>query len=344
VKIMTEMSPKQRFEAALKLETVDRVSAACPLQTGTIALMEASGAYWPEAHKDPEKMAKLALAAYEFAGVESARVPFHNDYESEAMGAVLGEWVRESQPQKLNFAIQSLDELDKLKVPDPKKDGNMPVVLKAVNILSKKVGNKLPVIAAIAAPFENAVRLCGLDTTMMGIINRPEDLKKLMKITTEVAVVYGKALTAAGADAITFVDGSSNADVIGEEYYTLFSQPYAKEAIGKLKTLTVLHLCGNAQPILKQLSDTGATGISMDYVVDVIEAKKIFGKKTAVVGNVDPVSTVGTGTPEQVDKEAKIAVEKGVDVLTTGCGFPPQTPTENIKALTKAAQKYGKRK
>jgi len=341
---MTEMSPKQRFEAAMKLEGVDRVSCACPLQTGTLALMEASGAYWPEAHKDPAKMAKLALAAYEVAGIESARVPFHVDYESEAMGCVLGEWVRESQPQKMEFAIKSLDDIAKLKVPDPHKDGKMPVVLEAVNILSKKVGNKLPVIAAIAAPFEMAVRLGGLDEIMRGIINHPDELKKLMKITTQTGIEYGKALIESGASCITLVDGSSNCDVIGAEFYTEFSQPYAKEVIGKLKSQTVLHLCGNAQPILKELSATGATGISVDYVVDVAEAKKVFGKKTAVVGNVDPVGTLGAGTPEMVEKDARVAIEKGTDVLTSGCGFPPQTPLENMKVLVRTAQKYGKRK
>ncbi|MBM4237334.1 MAG: methylcobamide--CoM methyltransferase, partial [Euryarchaeota archaeon] len=211
------MNSKERFEAALRLEAKDRVPVACPLQTGTVALMEASGAYWPDAHLDPEKMARLALAAHRFGEIESVRVPFHNDYEAEAMGCVLGGWKKESQPVKVEFAVKSVEDVDRLRIPDPRKDGKMPVVLRAVEILAEEVGKELPVIAAICAPFELAVRVRGMTDVMRDLMLRPEALKKTLRIATEAAVGYGKALTDSGASTVALIDGS--ASTLGPKFY-----------------------------------------------------------------------------------------------------------------------------
>jgi uroporphyrinogen-III decarboxylase len=70
------MDEKERLWRALRFESVDRVPCISPMQTATIERMKASAWYWPDAHRDPEKMANLALAANRFAGLENARVPF----------------------------------------------------------------------------------------------------------------------------------------------------------------------------------------------------------------------------------------------------------------------------
>ncbi len=341
--IMSTMSDKDRFEAALKMESVDRVSIACPLQTGTVALMDASGASWPEAHRDPEKMAKLAIAAHEIAGLESVRVPFHNDYEAEAMGSVIGDWKREMQPQKVHFAVNTLEDIDYLRVPDPKNDAEMPFVLKAVSILSQKVGRKLPVIAAICAPFELVVRLRSLQVALNDLMEYPNQLKKMLKKCVETEVEYGKALVEAGASTITLVDGISSCLVdqeLGTKYYVEFSQPYEREVITKLDTLTVLHICSDATCIIREMGETGANGLSIDSPVDVVKAKRVLGKRAAIVGNVNSLRTLGTGTVEKVKKEAKEALTRGVDVLSPGCGFSPRTPLVNMKALKVAISEY----
>ena len=65
---MTELTLKERFEKALKGEALDMVPVCSVTQTGTIELMEMTGAYWPQASYDAETMATLALAGYEIAG------------------------------------------------------------------------------------------------------------------------------------------------------------------------------------------------------------------------------------------------------------------------------------
>jgi MtaA/CmuA family methyltransferase len=325
----------QRFEAALRLEAKDRVPAACPLQTGTIALMEASNAYWPDAHLDPEKMARLALAAYEFAGIESVRVPFHNDYESEAMGCILGGWSSESQPLKLEYAVKTVEDIDGLCVPDPLKDGKMPVVLRAVDILSEKVGNELPVIAAISAPFEMAVRIRGMTDTMRDVMLRPETLGKMLRVATETAIEYGKALIDSGASTVALIDGSASS--LGPQFYVDHCLGPTREVVEELETLTVLHVCADTTSMLGDMVDTGVNGLSIDHMVDIALAKETVGEKAAIIGNVNITDTLWCGSPEMVEKEAKDCLGKGVDVLAPACGISPLTPLENMRALARAA-------
>lgn len=327
------MNFKQRFEAALRLEAKDRVPVACPLQTGTIALMEASNAYWPDAHTDSEKMAKLALATHRVAEIESVRVPFHNDYEAEAMGCVLGGWKKESQPVKFEFAVKTVEDIDKLRVPDPRKDGKMPIVLRAVNILSEGAGDELPVIAAICAPFEMAVRVRGMTDVMRDLMLRPEALRRTLRIATETAIEYGKALTDSGASTIALIDGS--ASTLGPQFYAEYCLGSTREVVEKLGTLTVLHVCADTKFILNAMADTRVNGLSIDTVVDIALAKETVGEKAAIIGNVDITDTLWCGSPERVEKEAKECISKGVDVLAPGCGFSPLTPLENMKALAR---------
>ncbi len=330
------MNSKERFEAALRLEAKDRVPAACPLQTGTIDLMEASGAYWPDAHLNSDKMAKLALAAHTVADIESVRVPFHNDYEAEAMGCFLGGWKKESQPVKVEFAVKTVEDVDRLGVPDPRKDGKMPVVLRAVEILSGEVGEDLPVIAAVCAPFELAVRVRGMTEVMRDLMLRPEILRRTMKIATETAIEYGKALTDSGASAIALIDGS--ASTLGPQFYAAYCLGPTREAVEKLGTLTVLHVCADTKLILNALADTHVNGLSIDTVVDIALAKEAIGDRVAIIGNVDITDTLWCRSPEKVEKEARECIGKGVDVLAPGCGFSPLTPLENMRALARASR------
>ncbi|HPR41336.1 MAG TPA: uroporphyrinogen decarboxylase family protein [Candidatus Methanofastidiosa archaeon] len=85
---MDKLSPKERYIRTLEGKETDRVSCSCPLQTGTVSLMEKTGSYWPDAHKNANKMADLAYGAWEHAGIGSVRVPFCLTVEAEAQQCI----------------------------------------------------------------------------------------------------------------------------------------------------------------------------------------------------------------------------------------------------------------
>lgn len=112
---MTEYTPKERLYRALRKQPVDRMPAVCFTQTGTVEQMEASGAFWPEAHADAEKMAKLAEAGHTVIGFEAVRVPFDITAEAELFGCGIKAGDLKQQPSVIKHSVKNLEDLDKIK-------------------------------------------------------------------------------------------------------------------------------------------------------------------------------------------------------------------------------------
>jgi|Deesub1362A_J573_1020465.scaffolds.fasta_scaffold00050_24 [methyl-Co(III) methanol-specific corrinoid protein]:coenzyme M methyltransferase len=323
----------ERFEQAIELKEVDRVPLVSPLQTGIVDLMEMTGSYWPDAHKDPNKMANLSIAAYKIGGLESVRVPYENCVEVEALGCVLGNWKVDEQPRVEKHVISSSTEMDKLRMPDPKKDGRMPVVIEAVRILKEKVGHEVPVFAAISSPFEMLARLMDYTQLLREVFSGAEDLHSLLEFATEVETLYAQHLIDAGATGITLVNGSSSN--LGPKFYNEYSLKYEKQLIASLDAYTCIHICGDTTLILDLMAQSGTDGISIDSHVPISKAKEIVGTRAAIIGNVS-TTNLWKNNPEEIINEAKSCIEDGVDILAPACGFPPRTPLENMQAMKDA--------
>ncbi len=81
--------------------------------------------------------------------------------------------------------------------------------------------------------------------------------------------------------------------------------------------------------------------IEVDHKVDLALARSIVGDRACVIGNVDPVTVLLQGTPEQVravSEQCLRAGRGGGDVLGSGCVVPRITPLDNIRAMVGAAQ------
>ncbi len=89
--------------------------AVCFTQTTTIKQMEDCGAYWPEAHSDPEKMAKLAESGHILIGFEAVRVPFDITVEAELFGCEIRAGDSKQQPSVIKHSVKSLEDIDKIK-------------------------------------------------------------------------------------------------------------------------------------------------------------------------------------------------------------------------------------
>jgi len=130
--------------------------------------------------------------------------------------------------------------------------------------------------------------------------------------------------------------------------YREFFWPFDKalvDWIHKKGAKAVFHICGNTMPIIEDMANTGADGISIDSMVDMSAARKVIGN-TALVGNIDPAGVLMNGTPEMVEKASLEAMNSGgVDgafVLAPGCDVPPTCPSDNIKAMIDSVKSHGK--
>ena len=65
------MTSRQRVLAALKREPVDRTPVCNPTSVATVELMDLVDAHFPDANRDPQKMARLAATSYTELGFDT---------------------------------------------------------------------------------------------------------------------------------------------------------------------------------------------------------------------------------------------------------------------------------
>jgi len=306
--------------------------------TVTVDMQETVGIYWPEAHKDPAKMAKLAIASHQLTGLESVRVPFDFVVESEALGCEIKPGDKKIVPQVTKHPFEKPEDL---KMPDDLlQAGRIPVVLEAIRKMREEVGDFLPISSLVLGPLTLAAELSDTANLLRWTMKKPDYVEKFVDFATEVAIRYGKAQYRAGSDIVEVGEPVASASLISPKMFKEFAKPALIKIAKELGGIRVLHICGNALPMIPDMVETGFDGISIEEDVDVAKIKPLVGD-VKILGNVSSKGALVMGDPNQVEDESRKALEAGVDLLEPGCGISPITPIDNIKALVKAATSKG---
>jgi len=338
---MSEFTLKKRFEKALKGGSPGLIPVCSVTQTGTVELMEMTGAYWPQANYDARKMADLALAGHELAGFENVRCPFCTTVLAETLGCTVAEGSIDIQPYVTDFPCKKKKDVKDIMVPDSLLESRRTsVVLDAVGILKERVGEDVPVVAGLVGPAGLASMLAGMKNYLMWFVTNPEVVEELMGVLTEACIEYANGLLERGADAVTLIDSEAGPDIIAPQMFETSVLPLYRKFCREVPGLKILHMCGDATAVLDPLADAGFEGISIEEKVGVSFAKEIVGSRVRLIGNVSPSDTLLTKGPEEVIIEARACLEDGIDILAPGCGLAPHTPLENIKALFRARDEF----
>ncbi len=330
------VNQRERLLAVLDRVEVDRVPVASPVQTGTYELMKASGASWPSAHYDPEKMAMLSMAAHAIAGLEGVRVPFQASVDQSAFLAAASH--DGNPPGKMP------DDPSDFEVPQPEQ-GLAPVLLKAVSLLRQKVNNDLPVVAGAAAPFTLACQLMGEEMAIMALAIEPTPVMTALNKAEEWCLIMAEELMKAGADVIVPLDPTATGDILSPNDYGKYALPGEQRVAHQVREhggRTIMHICGNTSTNLHLMRESRMDGINVDQVMDLVAVKEVFGPKIAVVGNVAPYPILNRGTTKEVRAASLKCLRDGTDVLAPGCAFAPETPIENMRAMVRAAREWRK--
>ena len=337
----TDLNERARLLRALDMDPMDRVPCVSPLQTGTLELMEHSGCSWPEAFRDPWKMYCLSRAAHDVAGLEGVRVPFDITAEASVLGATTGREGRDRQPSISVPALRDREGLDRLQVVEPRSGEATRAVLSALDLLSSGMEG-VPVICGIVAPFMLACQMLSIELTLMNIVKDPAFVRMLVRKAEQFDQMYLVAAVEAGADVITLIDATATGSILSMQQYDEYALPYETDMAVRTRfggARSVLHICGDTSRLLESMKSSGATGLSVDQCMDLTVVKKSLGGEMSLVGNVSPTGSLLFGTPDQVEHESSLCLRAGVDVLAPGCGLAPRTPTENVRAMVRAAKR-----
>lgn len=338
-----KLSPKQRALKALLGSQTDRAPVTTFTGCGggvNVDMQKATGIYWPDAHKDPELMAKLAIESYEICGLECVKVPFHNIGEAEALGCK----IRYPQEKHLYPVVveHPYTKPEELKLPDSiVGSGRLPVVLEAIRIARQRVGDFLPISSHVIGPFTLACELMGMERFSIWSLKNVEYVKTVLDFVTEFITTFGKAQYRAGADFVTVADGALAKNLVMPEVLENYIKPALMNIAQNLPGIRLLYIGGKEEAMVPFLAACGFDGISVAETVNIAKIKPIVGE-VKIIGNVSSKTTLTKGSPKEVESEVKRAIEGGADLIEPSCGIPPETPTANIKAMVEAVKKYGR--
>ena len=244
-------------------------------------------------------------------------------------------------------AISDASELDKLEQLDPKKDKSIQAATLHAKQLKDKFGEHRAVWYMTTGPLSNAARIVEIEFLMECLIEDPKFIEELFRFSTEAFKAAVEPVLDFGIDVLDFSSSPGSPDLVSPRMYRRFFWPFDKELVDwahKKGVKAVFHICGNTMPIIEDMANTGADGLSVDSMVDLSAAREVIGK-TALVGNIDPAGILMNGTPEMVERASIDAMKtgglNGAFVLAPGCDVPPTCPNENIKAMIDATKTHG---
>jgi uroporphyrinogen decarboxylase len=336
------MNGKERIVTTLRMEKPDRIPVF-PLSN--IYCPGITGFSIKDVALDGEKMAASLLAGCEKFEWDGIDVGCDVAIEGEALGSVC-DYPEDSIPFVVKPVLTDYEDLKKLKVPHPLKDGRMPVVIRATEIIVKEVGDEIFVESIIMGLMNTASQTRGVNELMMDILDRPEFVEDLLDFIDKVIFEYGKALIDAGASGLIIGEAICTPTICPPDFYREKVLPRQQMLIGNLKEYGAkyinLHVCGDTTKILPDMAETGADILDIDWQVDMAEAKHLVDGKTTIRGNLNPSALLLQGTPEEVYKESvriiKTADTGGGLILGSGCNVPEHTPYENSEAMVRASK------
>lgn len=337
---MGDMTLKERLLNALEGKEVDKVPVCSVTQTGIVELMDEVGASWPEAHSDSEKMAKLAIANYEISGLEAVRVPYCLTVLAEAMGCEVNMGTKNRQPSVTAHPYPK--DLEGMEMPENLLDmDRIQAVLSAIKIIRERVGPDVPIIGGMEGPVTLASDLASVKSFMKWSLKKPEMLEQVLDFATEATIAYANSMVLAGADVIAIADPVASPDLMSPDSFKNMLQSRLQNFSSNVNSVTVLHICGNVNPVLDYMADCGFEGLSVEEKIgSVKKAKEIIGDRARLVGNISSPFVLLPGPIDKIKEESKKAIAEGVDVLAPGCGIAPMTPVSHIKAMVEARNEY----
>ena len=170
---------------------------------------------------------------------------------------------------------------------------------------------------------------------------QPNLAHQLLQKITDTTIVYLKAQVKAGADVLQVFDSWSGC--LSPEDFKLFAQPYLIQIADALKDdAPVILFPKGSWYALKELSESSASGLGLDWCISPKTARELTGNKITLQGNFDPAKLL-LPIPEIKKAVKEMIDEFGVQnyIANLGHGITPNIPVENAKAFVDAVKEYG---
>jgi MtaA/CmuA family methyltransferase len=314
----------------------ERPPVANPTSIVCHGLMKAAGVSFPEAHLHADAMAELALAGHELLGFDAVMPEYSVQQEAAALGCEMDWGDRDRMPDNKSFPYQDFSDVA---VPDNILDKpSLKVVLDALSILRRHLGGKAAIIGKVMGPWTLSYHMAGTQNFLLAIgMGETDKVRKMLQQLMPVTIAFARAQFKAGADIVVLADHATGS-LVGPYHYQELLLPLHQEITAQVDGPLILHVCGNCADRLELFAQTGIDAYHLEWQVDAKMAVKKVGHLISLVGNVNNPQVLYQGTPEDVHRQVRYAVEAGINIIAPECAIPLATPMENLRAIVQAAQ------
>jgi uroporphyrinogen decarboxylase len=345
------MDNKDRMKALLSGGRVDRVSLY-PFILGFCA--RNVGYPLASIYRDAEKSFQAQLWTQEQYGFDWGPVYGYASYGTWEFGGEvkMPESNYEQAPAHTFFPVESEDDIDRLKLPDVRTAGCLPLAMEFSRLQAKR---QKPITLVLGGNFTIAGNICPLEKLGRWMLRRPELVHKIMHLATEhvVDVVRHWADTFGGERVIVQIwEPLTSNDIISPVQFEKLVLPYLKESGEKILDMGVrhifYHICGEQNLNLQYWAQVpmGDPGIcSVGSQIEIATAIKHLGDNAIIAGNIEPHS-IRKAEAKHVYKLCREAIESGKKarrgfILMSGCETPPDAPPYNVYIMRKAIDDFG---
>jgi len=213
--------------------------------------------------------------------------------------------------------------------------------------LRREVGNQAAVLGFVGAPWTLAAyAIEGKSSKNYSIIkgmafSQPAMLHEFLGKIADAIAVYVRYQIDNGAQVVQLFD--SWAGQLSPQDYDTFALPYQQRVVEQVKathpdTPLILYISGSAG-ILERMGKSGVDIISVDWTMDMAEARQRLGYKMNVQGNMDPGVLFGSQDfiRDRILDTIRKAGNRG-HIFNLGHGVLPGTPEDNVRFFFETAK------
>ncbi len=361
---------KESIMKLLRGEKIDYVPNFSGMGSITLYGIKQLGYRFNEVHVDPRKMADAAASTHKYFGFESAVVPFDMGVEAEVLGSQVKYYEKEGDqiiyPTMVHKVIDRVDvkapegmpendakrfvqkEIERrieefeLKIPDDlANQKRIPVVIGAIKLLKQEVGDKIPVGAWVLGPFTDLGQVMDLEVFLKLSAKKPDVVNRHLNAMVDYLAQIIALYEDAGADYITVREMGATSSILSPRLFKTLVLPHLQQLFPRIRVPSVLHICGDTNPIVEMMAESGANALSVDQMNRLNETRQKV-PNTVLLGNYKAFGNpFCDGEPGAVAELMKKAIEEGADGLWPGCDIWPVVPEANMRAMMDATWKYG---
>ncbi|MBN1912332.1 MAG: uroporphyrinogen decarboxylase family protein [Pirellulales bacterium] len=339
------MNSVERISATLQGKPTDRRAVSLVLCRYGAHL---TGCPLSEYYTDPAAYAQGQSAVRETFEPDVLFGPFALPLE----GAAFGSQVRffDNAPPNLACpAITSVEEMDRLVVPDVDNDPSLFFIRESIRQISTQHGSEAPVAGIVLGPAELPAMILGIEGWMEALLFDEVGTRRMFDMTIGHFVRWANALLHDGASFLAVPIAFSNPSVVTRETAVKWTVPAIRKALAQVMGPVMIHSAGaRIMPFLDLFVGLpNVVGFVLHSGESFAEARRIVGHEPLLLGNID-----GPGlflrTREEIQAECLAILNDRRDdprfVLgTSAADIDARTPPENIRAFHETVEAFAEK-